>query len=416
MITVRPFAWACVLCAVAAYAADTSVSFSELRSRIFALTTETQLLEQQVADWRGDGSAEALYKQAELQTYLATLEHKLAQLQSELAAQQPPDDALADRNGAIFATHRESPDPIAAGMLDNPGDVNISGFMDAVYQSSAPADNGSNTYLNQVEVDFAKQLNNRADATLGVIYDEGFQVGVAQINYAAKTDDPANPELLKTWTLSAGQFDAPFGEDVAYYPSNVRQSVSIPAVVAYTHNQWNDLGIASQWQTAALGADLWLLRGFALQSHSAIEEPTDDLHVSAGTRLNYQLAQPIRIGVSGAAGWLSDESPAMQIAGAHAVLTAGSWTLLSEALILHEDVHGTHLDVRGGYAQLVQTFGAAFGLARADYVQYGSEDPLRGLSAGLGLRAVEGIELRSEYRVTNELPSGELLLQVVATF
>ncbi len=83
---------------------------------------------------------------------------------------------------------------------------------------------------------------------------------------------------------------------------------------------------------------------------------------------------------------------------------------------LHEDVHGIHLDVRGGYAQLVQTFGAAFGLARADYVQYGSEDPLRGLSAGLGLRAVEGIELRSEYRVTNELPSGELLLQVVATF
>ncbi len=121
--------------------------------------------------------------------------------------------------------------------------LEISGFMDAVYETNSIPEHGNSAYLNQVEVDLAKDINDRAAASLGIIYAEGFQIGVAQISYQIKPESESSDSPLKSWTAFAGQFDAPFGEDVGKLSVQCAQDcfdTRNPSLT--THECWNDVG------------------------------------------------------------------------------------------------------------------------------------------------------------------------------
>lgn len=393
-------------------------SSTELQTRVEMLANEITLLQQEI-----NSSLLTPSEREKLALAMITLQTELLKLKDQLGSNVAniSDDVLASRSGPAYLPKKEDT-PEQASLLSLSNSVSddagleISGFMDAVYETNSTPEHGNTAYLNQVEVDFAKNINDRAAASLGIIYAEGFQIGVAQISYQIKPEREEAASALKSWTAFAGQFDAPFGEDVANYPSNVRKTISTPEIVSTTHECWNDVGLASNWSFKAAILDAWAVRGFSLKSYADIEEPSEVLNVSGGTRLNLNVTNFLRCGGSCAAGWLTDGSPAMQMYGAHAVVTQGTWSFTAEGIVLQENVAQVSLDRRGYYVQGVKELGHFFALTRADHVEGNDYDSHNHLSLGGGAYLGSGLELRSEYRLDSNSDNNQGLLQVVATF
>lgn len=387
-----------------------SLKYESLLQRISALEAEVSQLRDASYDSLG---ARIFALQAELQY-----------IRGEFGigpVYQISEDDMVSRGGQLYIPNRGEEQTAAPlvplqDAVPDEADLKLSGFMDAVYEHNASPARDNSAYLNQVEVDIAKAINDRADAALGIIYSDGFRVGVAQIRYAIRPESDHAGSLLKSWSAAAGQFDAPFGEDVVRYPSNVRKTISIPEVVVRTHNLWNDLGVQTSLGLAAANVDAWLVRGFNLQSNSDSEEPTDELNVSGGTRLNIDLSNSLRCGGSCAFGWLPDGVPAMHMFGAHGVVARGSWSLTAEGVMLHEDVGGVELDRRGFYVQGIKEFKRFFAVARADHVGGSNMDSHDHLSCGAGVYLGSGLECRTEYVADRNSENNRLLVQVVATF
>ena len=422
----RVFNFICVcICAIGVLTAKASEppkvvpnTMLDLQARIDVLASKIMLLQQAI-----DNSEASASQRQEFTRLLDSLQTRVLFLNDELNSNVAyvSDDVLASRSGPAYISVKES-DPnqesllsLSNSMSEESG-LEISGFMDAVYETNSIPEHGNSAYLNQVEVDLAKDINERAAASLGLIYAEGFQIGVAQISYQIKQESESSDSPLRSWTAFAGQFDAPFGEDVANYPSNVRKTVSTPEIVSTTHECWNDVGIASNWSFKNAGLDVWAVRGFSLKSNADVEEPSDVLNVSGGTRLNLNVTESLRCGGSCALGWLTNGSPAMQMYGAHAVVTQGTWSFTAEGIVLQEDVAGVVLDHRGYYIQGLKELGQFFALSRVDYIEGSDFDSHNHLSIGGGAYLGNGLEFRSEYRADSESENNQGLVQIVATF
>jgi hypothetical protein len=314
-----------------------------------------------------------------------------------------------------LAARVAAPAPEHSNSLQSAAGLEISGFMDAVYRHDESREFGDNFYLNQVEIDLTRELNHRARATLGIIYSEGFEIGVAEIGYALKTDTEAPNSAFKNVNIAAGQFDAPFGEDVSCYASNTRKSVTVPDIVDNTHCLWNDVGVRSEFTFERSSVDMWLVRGFSLNSDFDIDDHDHVLNAAAGTRLNHTFGSVLRLGGSSAFGWLPNGTSAMQIYGVHTVLTSGKWTSTLEGILLQEQYSSYTSDRRGFYLQTIRELRQFFALARADYTELEYSDLSRSLSLGGGARLGSGLECRCEFKSTQKKRS-QAFIQLVASF
>ncbi|MBL0062965.1 MAG: hypothetical protein IPP40_16135 [bacterium] len=153
-----------------------------------------------------------------------------------------------------------------------------------------------------------------------------------------------------------------------------------------------------------------------MQSNTDIDDPTDEVNVSGGTRLNLNLTNSLRCGGSCALGWLNNGSPAMLMFGGHAVVTQGTWSFTAEGIVLQEDVAGVALDHRGFYFQGIKELGHFFALSRVDHIEGSDFEPHNDLSLGGGAYLGNGLELRSEFRTDSESENNQGLVQIVATF
>ncbi|MBL0062966.1 MAG: hypothetical protein IPP40_16140 [bacterium] len=204
-----------------------SSTMLDLHARIDLLTSKITLLQQVI-----DNSEASASQRQEFTHLLDSLQARVLFLNDQLNSSVAyiSDDVLASRSGPAYIpragqdTAQTSLFSLSNDLSDDAG-LEISGFMDAVYETNSTSELGNNAHLNQVEVDLAKDINDRAAASLGIIYDETFQVGVAQISYQIKPEAETSDSRLKSWTAFAGQFDAPFGEDVSVtHPIRERQS------------------------------------------------------------------------------------------------------------------------------------------------------------------------------------------------
>ncbi len=395
-----------------------AIASSELQTRVELLSNRIAALEGIISNPALSEESRASFNQA-----LDKLKSDLNSIREQLDYSDPriSEDVLASRNGPGYIsppTQDSSQTKLfsLSNDLSSQSGLEISGFMDAVYETNSVPEHGNSAYLNQVEIDFAKQINDRAAASLGVIYSDGFQVGVAQISYSIKPESEFSDSPLQSWTAFAGQFDAPFGEDVNSYASNSRKSISTPEIVLATHGGWNDVGVASNWTFSKASLDAWAVRGYSLQLNSEIDEPIDVLNVTGGTRLNLHLSDYLRCGGSCAFGWLSNGPPASAMFGAHAVVTQGLWSFIAEGIILQESIAENSLDHRGYYLQGIREIGHFFALARVDHLEMDQVAPHNHLSLGGGVNLGSGLEFRSEFRLDSESNNHQGLAQIVATF
>ena len=378
-----------------------------------------------------------------LKAALLRLEARLHHLESELYRQSGSssvldadnaDNMVAGRGGWTYLPPREerklpaeipAVTPIAAA-----ADLEVSGFMDGVYDASLDRQNESNAALNQVELDVVREMGSRAQISLSLCYDEAIVVGAATIAFAPYVRESAEGEpapAISNWTFTAGQFDIPFGLDYVYYCSPDRSSITQPDACAATHDSWNDVGLMSSFGTRWGSLDVYAVKGFETRVWNSDEDNSaaadDDERwyysqpqVSGGTRLNLTPIPDVECGVSWARGWLTNRTAESTLSGAHAQAGYKNFLVKAEGIRLLKAESVKPTTVEGWYVEGLQSMGRFFALGRYDYVNDEESGVARYYSVGGGVKLIENLECRMEYRADEHSADRHLQTQVVAKF
>jgi hypothetical protein len=380
-----------------------------------------------------------------LRLRLEQLQQQINAIQQQLAGQGAlfgagnPDDFLAARNGGVYLPQRPAsslpvtPDGIhtnSTGLLKK-AELEISGFMDIVYSANLKNGNDNMVGIQQAEVDFTKAISERAGAALSVCYDDQFGIGAATFSYALiKTDvgDEIPAKAFQGWSISAGQFDVPFGLDYLKYASNARLSVTQPEIVNAVHGSWNDVGMTTELATRLGTVHAYAVQGFAANVWDSGEPiPADAVDdderwavvqpsMAGGMRFNCSPLPDVDAGFSAARGFDRHGRADWTMGGVHAQAGYHSYSIKGEALECRKAEQLRPFTVRGFYMEGLKDFGPMFLMGRISYVQ---GDPLQaghfyGFCAGLQI--VDGFECRLEYCTRHEDGRQAVRGQVVASF
>lgn len=310
-------------------------------------------------------------------------------------------------------------------------ELEVSGFMDGVYDAALDRQSESNAALNQVEIDIARDIGSQAEVGLSLCYDETIVVGAATIAFAPylrESDEGQSAPSVSKWTLTAGQFSVPFGLDYVYYCSPDRPTITQPDVYAATHESWNEVGLTSSLGTRWGSLDVYAVKGFETRVWNSEDEINNDAtddderwlysqpQVSCGARLNLTLIPGVECGASFARGWQTNRTVEHTISGAHVQAGYRNFLLKAEGIRLLKAESVKPTMVEGWYLEGMQGFGRFFALARQDYVNDEESGIARHYSVGGGVRIDENLECRAEYRTDENGADRHLLTQVVAKF
>jgi hypothetical protein len=380
-----------------------------------------------------------------LQWAIHDLEARVDALQSRLEALNPPisgqnlaDDPtlLAGRNGAVYVLPHAAPPPEVPqsapeekSVLEQ-SKVEISGYLDGVYSVDLRDGAANRAALHQVDIDLARELNDRASVGLSVYYEESLYIAAATIAYSpykAEVAEGAKGPFVTDWTATAGQFDIPFGLDYQVYTSIARETITMPAVVAGSHGGWNDAGLMNTITTGIGTLNLIAVKGFESRVWNgsfplppAVSPDNENWavcspSVSGAARLNFTFVPGLQYGGSFVRGW-SNGQRAMTMSGVH---TQASWKALSlkaEGIYLRKGESICPELVRGSYLETMQTLGKFYLVQRYDYLDPDIAPLERYISAGAGIHIGENLICRGEYRVRTDTSTPQLFFQVAAGF
>lgn len=370
------------------------------------------------------------------------LEYRLEALHSGSVSQLiTGEELIAGRGGAVYLPMRGQPvlppeiTP-AAGLESDLADIDeprleISGFFDGVAEFN-PADNSqASAALNQVEIDIARGLGRRGEVFLAVVFDESFGVGAATVSYhliARNAAEGRPTPALESWTMTAGQFDVPFGLDCGRYASIDRPTITPPVVCAATHNGWNDVGLQSGVGGRYGGLDVYAVRGLETTIWNDADEIPPDVaadderwltikpNFSGGARLRFVPVPGLECGGSAARGYHSDSRTAFTLTGLHARSEWGALALQAEAIRgRYAEAHAP-FTVRGWYLEGLYDLGRCYTTARFDNLKDSDVTTGRSYSVGAGVRIVENLQCRMEYVLAAESTNNRLLFQIAAAF
>jgi hypothetical protein len=179
-----------------------------------------------------------------------------------------------------------------------------------------------------------------------------------------------------------------------------RKSITQPAVVAATHQGWNDLGAVSRWNFAGASVDMFAVKGFDSHVWASDETIPDDVtdaderwldvspSYSAGTRLNIVALGGLECGTSATNGWCQHNERTMSLSGVHARMTWATGLVKAEGIYYRQTESVRPQITRGYYVEALKSFGRAYVLSRFDYVETESTPQVRALSTGLGWNIV----------------------------
>jgi hypothetical protein len=377
-----------------------------------------------------------------LKEQLASMQANLRVLQQQFSALNRPSDPqqtlVAGRNGAYYlpAGNNDVSPPVSGESVQKPqlldNQLEISGYLDAVYQVHSDPSQQNQAMMNQIELDVLRQINDRASIEVAIdYYDNDFFLGNGTVNYSAFGEsDSEHPLALgfQSWDVTAGWFYLPFGLDWEVYSSFDRKLITMPAVVEQTYGWWGDVGMLNSVGFGWGSADVFVVKGFSSQVWNEDSEiPEDvtedderwlhyDCNVSGGVRFNLAMISGIESGASLTRGWLRNGGIATSIAGVHAKTTWKLLTLKSEALQCRKAQSINPQDIRGYYFEALKPVGRFFVIGRFDYLEQERTSLRRFYSTGLGVKIREGVECRTEYRLDGSGRDNQLFLQVAAGF
>jgi hypothetical protein len=399
-------------------------------SRIIVLTCGILLLAAQLS---AAETTDLQKKLDSLQTRLTRLETALtASTTLRTVARTDTFELLAGRGGAVYLPPREQTEvvPLPVPIVDHVMEeklVEVSGFFEGLGHFQ-PQNGRQNTIaLNQAEVDLGRELNSRTRADFSLYYDGDFSIAWATVSYALRHADDETA-FLSDMTVSAGQFDIPFGLDYQVYAPLDRKLVTMPHSVEASYGWWNDTGLQLHLGGARGALDVYAVKGLESTIWNSDEEITSDVTpddarwlttqpgFTSGMRLDLIPIGRINCGVSLARGWSAEQRLALSLAGVHLQHSTDHFLLKAEGILSGraEDVRREW--TRGSYLEINERVGRVFWAQRGDYREGPERAVERGCSAGMGLVITDGCECRGEYRWEKPTNTTGFFLQLAAAF
>jgi hypothetical protein len=333
---------------------------------------------------------------------------------------------LAASAGSIRAgdedgsTAPESTAPAQTAAVHWSPSLHVSGFGDIVSSYHGAV---TSFHVGQAEIDLSADLGHRVGAEMAITYaDDSFTLGalVVGLTIYEKSKGAAGFLGLDAASVSAGQFDVPFGIDWRVYPSFDRKLISVPLVVEGTHGGWNDYGVAARMNSRWGNAAGYVMDDLAFEGEDSDgNELAGDGDYAAGGRIGLRPVRSLEIGGSYARSDGGPESLDQVLVGMDLQYALGPISVKGE-YIAHEitPFSGPEFQSSGFYYQ-------AMYLAKQYYV-VGRHDAFddatlpgaaaRRISAGAGWIVSEQCELRVEWQRCSPVMGYCALTQIAFTF
>ena len=312
------------------------------------------------------------------------------------------------------------------GVFPASAQVEWSGFFDILYSDLQKKGDGTFDY-GQFEVDLAVPLSEYISVEGALAYDAGvLGLGAGFVDFhlfGTEEGHRVRGGGLTHSGLIVGQFDVPFGIDYQVIPSIDRKLVTPPLVNQRTIDSWNDWGIQAYGASDRANFVLFGVNGVAGGQ-------------ALGGRLGITPIEQIEVGGSYALDMNGDGDVASTVLGMDVQASWKSLAVKGEVLRAEDDkTKGESRKHSGFYAQGIYDFEEAIGCPMFAVVRYGVWSPdyeeadaegnpvqdLTRLTVGLGVRIVEGVEVRCELQKNGEEKTEEedndvITLQVVVGY
>jgi hypothetical protein len=301
--------------------------------------------------------------------------------------------------------------------------VSISGFGDMYTQIGKNEENENRMQVGQVEIDLETKIGGKVGIAAAIAYapyEETFGLGQFTVNIPLFGEENehffVSPDINQSGII-AGLFDVPFGLDWNVYPSIDRKLISVPVVVEYTHNCWNDYGVQLYTSNDWFNGVLFSTNGFGyeIQNESGTAL-TIDTKLALGGRLGFKPADIIELGTSHAQMFDQRNRKNMYLSGAdlqfnyNNLYLKGEYIFHSADLLLYKS--------NGFYLQGMYDFNNFFLVTRYDRFSTDSFEQIEYSqgSLGAGWIIINGCEMRYEYQKSFLNGENTNYLQLVVGF
>jgi hypothetical protein len=299
--------------------------------------------------------------------------------------------------------------------------VELSGFGDIVSSYRGPG-LGSSFQIGQAEIDLTADLGRRVGAEIAIAYEnEAFTMGafVVGVTLYERAGGAGGFSGIDAVSISAGQFDVPFGIDWKVYPSFDRKLISVPLVVEGTHGAWNDFGATARLKGRWGNASAFAVDDLPIEGAAGGENVESIGDYAGGGRLGLKPWRSLEIGASYAHGAGDSAASTQQLAGADVQYGIGRYAFKGE-YIAHTFLpsSGAEFQSHGFYIQALCKARGYYLVARHDAFDdatFSAAAETRS-SAGAGWIISEHCQLRFEYQRWGTHPDHSGLMQIAFAF
>ncbi len=341
--------------------------------------------------------------------------------------------ASTDEVGYTLATNANPNEPPQANIENIPAGLDITGFFDVIGSHQSSADDETDFGLGQAELDLEHQLYERAAASVAIAFNNeaaSFELGEALIDINLYSNEN---RFLTSAGVIAGQFDVPFGLDWIVYGSNDRKMITAPwfADIHGGWRGWNDFGVQFLAESKLGNFVGYWVNGFEesaevttriLNLTTGLEEDTVvEVNITPanafGTRVGITPISNLEVGGSFAIGFNKSGRDEMTLTGADVQYSLSHLELKGE-YIYHSVNHTIEKESHQGY-YFQATYGLldkAFLISRYASFKPFKEDWIGQLSLAAGYAVFEGVEIRFEKVINEDINNNANILQLVVEF
>ena len=280
----------------------------------------------------------------------------------------------------------------------------VESFFELVGARSGSDDDQRDFQLANAEVAVDREIGERLAIGIAVAYnsdDEVFELGAAELSAIIFEKEVG---LVTSLSMTAGQFDVPFGIDYLEAAPTDRRLITAPISVENTHDYWNEVGAHLDLTGAYGNLTVFAVDGLSTSfEYTEPGQPADDIVTSEvnpaqvyGFRLGVAPFAAVEIGGSLATGLDESWSSEMTLSAVDLQVYWSALELRAEYIAHSYDVSTTSIENNGHYLQVGYDIDDIRLTSRYESFKAEGVERIDRYSVGAGYVLWDGIEGRIE--------------------
>lgn len=322
--------------------------------------------------------------------------------------------------------------PVQTGPTTSPtqntplSNVSVSGFMDIAGSYRESADDRSNLFLHEAEIDLVIAQSDRVSISASAAYspsDDEIKMCLATVGLQVLKSKRG---LVTEATVTAGLFNPRFGIDYQCNSSATRKLATAPLVVQLTHQNWLDVGGEAFFSGPHANFSVYAVNGFTpsdsvmqdvINLVTGLGDTVDATPANAfGGRLGLSPVEGLELGGSVATGFNKSDEMEMVMYGGDLRFARSFFDLRAEYILHSLNRSVLRQDNQGYYVQPTFSVGRVFATCRYDAFKAEGHGEATRISVGGGYALIPGVEVRIESIFADNRNDNQTIMQLFAAF